>query len=47
MDKRINEAFDNLGLGEKLTLGFKLDSDKVTAELVSIEVEKNEERVGE
>ena len=47
MDKRIKEAFDDLGLGEKLTLGFKLDSDKIDVELVSLEVEKNKEEVGE
>ena len=47
MDKRIKEAFDDLGFGEKLTLGFKLDHKKVTVELVSLEVEKNKEEVGE
>jgi len=47
MDKRIKEAFDDLGLGEKLTLGFKLDSDKIDVELVSLEVEKSKEEVGE
>jgi len=47
MDKRIKEAFDDLGFGEKLTLGFKLDSDKIDVELVSLEVEKSKEEVGE
>lgn len=47
MDKRIKEAFDDLGLGEKLTLGFKLDSDKIDVELVSLEVEKSKEEVGD
>ena len=47
MEKNISKAFKDLGLGEKLTLGFKLNHEEVTAELVSLEVEKSEEEVGE
>ena len=47
MDTKIKEAFEDLGLGETLTLGFKLDHEKVAVELVSLEVEKSKEEVGE
>ena len=47
MEKNISKAFEDLGLGETLTLGFKLDHEKVAVELVSLEVEKSKEEVGE
>ena len=48
MEKKLKKAFEDLSFGETMTLGFKLNHEDASVELVSLEVEKNkDEEVGE